>query len=369
MKIAIEALGIHRYGGGRTATINLLRSIFLIDKQNQYFLVLSQPEPELDFENVHQHVFRIENRFIMRIYAQLALPILTQRYDLVHFTKNLGIFGLQIPYIVTIYDVAPLIYPNIFPKIDVLYWKYFQKLTLNKAAKIIAISYQTANDIELFYKVESSKIKVIYPAHNHNFYPRSKSEVEEVKSKYHLPDQYVLYVGRIDPRKNIPLLIRAFSIFCEQTNFHGILVLVGEEYRKRPDKAIYNCISRLNLHERVRLLGAVPDLDLPALYTGATMAVLPSIHEGFGIAALEALACGTPLIVNRAGAIMEVVDDAALIMERNTPECLADLMKFLWNNPSVRRDLQKAGIQRASIFSWERAAIQTISVYSEVIGP
>ncbi|MDW8065332.1 MAG: glycosyltransferase family 1 protein [Anaerolineae bacterium] len=366
MKIAIEALGIHSYGGGRTATLNLLRSLISLDDQNEYLFILSQPEPELSSLRARQYIFPVKDRFVMRIWAQLAIPFLAQNYDLIHFAKNLGVLGLNIPHIITVYDLTTLIYPELFPRADVLYWKHIQRIVFKKATKIIAISQQTAQDLQFFYKLPSSKIEIVYLAPPPHFRPSSPEVICRIKTAYGLPDYYVLHVGRIDPKKNIPLLIEAFSLFCGQTMFPGKLVLVGEFYKKKPDLRVYSYLNQPKIREKVQLVGAVPDAYLPAFYSGATMVVLPSIHEGFGLAALEALACGAPLIVNKAGALKEVVDDAALFMESNTPECLADLMKLIWSDPLTRQALREAGPKQAAKFSWEKTARQTIDIYSRV---
>lgn len=366
MRIAIEALGIHFYGGGRTATVNLLQALFALDSQNEYLLFLSQPEPDLDAPNVRQYIAPVKNRFAMRLWAQATLPWLTRACDVVHFVKNLGVFGLRVPYVVTLYDMTTLLYPELFPAFDVWYWRTLEKRTLWHAAKVIAISQQTAKDIQHFYGLPADRIEVIYPACGRHFRPALPEDIARVRALYHLPETYVLHVGRIDPKKNIPLLIEAFARFRERTNFPGTLVLVGEQYKKKPDYSIYDKIAALHLQDAVQLLGAVPDRDLPALYSGAAVAALPSVHEGFGLVALEALSCGTPLIVNQAGAVTEVVADAALVMEESTPECLARHLEYVWRSPDVRQKLHHAGLQRARFFSWEKMAQQTLAVYETV---
>lgn len=365
MRIAIEALGIHAYGG-RTATLNLLQALFGLDRDNEYLLILSQPEPLLTAPNVQHWIIPTKNRFAMRLWAQMVLPWLAYKYDLVHFAKNLGVFCLRTSYIVTVYDMATLLYPKLFPRIDVWYWRYIEKRVLWKANKIIAISHQTAKDIQAFYGIPADRIVVIYLASGRNFRPVDKAEVARVRAIYGLPEHYVLYVGRITPIKNIPLLIEAFAYFRKLTAFPGTLVIVGEQYKKKPDLTIYKKISLLGLEENVQLLGLIPDAHLSALYSGAMAVVLPSIYEGFGLVALEALACGAPLIVNQAGAVLEVVGDAALIMEQNTAECLAELLVRLWKSPEIRKHLREMGLARATQFSWEETARQILMIYEKV---
>jgi glycosyltransferase involved in cell wall biosynthesis len=280
--------------------------------------------------------------------------------------KNLSVFGIQKPIVVTIYDMTTLLHPNLFPVLDVWYWQYIQRRMLRQASRVIAISKQTARDLKSFYDLPTNRIQVITPSCAPHFCPATLGKVKSVRKRYELPEYYILHVGRIDPKKNIPLLIEAFARFRQQTGFSGALVLVGEQYKKRPDRSIYDVISSLNLDDVVLLLGAVADDDLPAIYTGATISVFPSVHEGFGLVALEALACGAPLIVNKAGAVTDVVGNAALVMPSSTSESLASLLTELWNDSEKRAFLRTSGLQRAKVFSWSESARQTLAVYKEV---
>jgi len=368
MKIAIEALGIHYFGGGRSATINLLQALFELDQDNEYLLILNQPEPLLKGVNVQQRIVAIKNRFLLRVWAQLRLPKLVRDYDLVHFIKNLGVFGLQNRSIITIYDMATLLYPDLYPLFDVWYWKYIQKRTLNKSSRIIAISQQTAQDVQDFYGTPNKKLSVIYPSCGKHFRPVQSIEITNVRVKYDLPEHYILYVGRIDPKKNISLLIEAYALFQQQSDFDGQLVLVGEQYKKQPDFSIYSIIESLGIQETVKLVGVVPDEDLPAFYTDSTITVLPSVYEGFGIVALEAMSCGAPLVVNKAGAVTEVVGDSAIVMADGSPACLADILTELWNDPAHRNVLRQRELEQARLFSWEESAQQTLNLYQEVAG-
>jgi glycosyltransferase involved in cell wall biosynthesis len=367
MKIAVEALGIHFFGGGRTATLNLLEALFALDRSNQYRLFLTQPEPSLDAANVEQKIVPVKNRFMARIWAQLQLPRLTRDCNLTHFIKNLGAFGLSTRTVVTVYDLTTLLYPELFPKTDVWYWRNVQKRTLQAADRVIAISEQTARDIQSFYGLPKQQIKVIYPACGRHFRPASAEETQQAREKYCLPADFILHVGRIDPKKNIPLLIEAFAEFRRRCRYPGILLLVGEQYKKQPDLSIYKQIEELALHDVVRLAGVIPDADLPALYTAATMSVSTSVHEGFGLAPLEAMACGAPLVVNQAGAVVEVVGDAARIMPESTSTCLAAILERLWQNPAEREALRQKGFERAAYFSWEESARQTLLLYQEAV--
>ncbi len=369
MKIAIDALGIHSYGGGRTATLGLLEALFDIDRQNEYLVALTKPEPSLQLSSSHvqQWIAPLKNRLLLRLWAQLAFPRRFNHFDIVHFIKNLSVFGLKSKTVVTVYDLTTLVHPELFPKVDVLYWQTIEKFSLQQADKIIAISQNTAQDIQHFYKVPNEKIRVIFPAHATHFRVPTQEEVAQARRKYNLPDNFIVHVGRIDRKKNLGLLIRAFSILRQRQDFEGNLVFVGEEYRKSPDASIYPLIQELNLEPYVQFTGTIPDDDLAAVYGAALTAVFCSLHEGFGIVALEAMACGTPLVVTPAGAVMEVVGDAAKIVPSDNPEILANTLRDILHSASLRDEMHSLGIQKAAQFSWRETARQTLQLYEELV--
>ena len=286
-----------------------------------------------------------------------------------HFAKNLGVFGLNPPSIVTIYDVTTLIHPELFPKFDVWYWKVVEKVTLHKAARVIAISNTTAQDLQRLYDLPPDKIKIIYPSIDSRFKPASPSEINHAREKYHLPASYILHVGRIDLKKKLTLLVESYAQAkkCSESCSLDRLVLVGEVYPKSQDDALEPTIERLGLSEDVMFLGRVPDTDLPAIITGAKVAVSASVHEGFGLAAMEALACGTPLIAYRAGALQEAVGDAAFLLDHLDQDSLADALIKISDDPDLRKELIRKGLIQAQRYQPERNAQQTLELYEEIV--
>ena len=368
MRIAVEALGIHYFGGGRTATLNLLEALFSLDRRNEYLVFLSQPEPSLKTPagNVRQVVAPLKNRLALRVWAQLYLPFATRNFDVVHFVKNLGVFGLPTRSIVTVYDMTTLIHPELFPRLDVLYWRTVEKVTLCNADRIIAISQNTANDIVRFYRIPSANIRVIYPSYAAHFKPAEAADIARVRAKYSLPPEFVIHVGRIDRKKNLSTLVEAFGQLCERTSYRGKLVLVGETYRKSQDLTLVPAIERWGLGEHILFTGPVPDTDIAPLYGAATVAVFPSLHEGFGLVALEAMACGTPLITSQAGAVAEVVGDAAIMLESEDPDALANALMQVVHDPLRRQEMRDQGLAQARHFRREDTASQTLQLYEEI---
>jgi glycosyltransferase involved in cell wall biosynthesis len=369
MKIAIDATGIHYVGGGRSSILALLRSLITIDQENKYYVLLSEAEPFLTSRTgkVSQWISPFKNRFILRLWTQLRLSSTSHRLDLVHFTKNLGVAFIHAPTVVTVHDLTTLVHPELFPKFDVWYWQNIQKHTLNQARKIIAVSKNTAKDIITYYKVPEDRIQVIYNAIASHFAVATEQEITQTQLHYGISKKYFIHVGRIDSKKNLSFLVRTFNKFRERTRLDYQLVLVGEVYKKSPDTNLLPTIKNLGLQDHVLFTGAVPDEVLPALYSGAVAAVYPSFHEGFGLAQVEAMACGTPLIAHSAGAVSEVVGRSAIILETLDEKKFADTLAKVATDPQLHQDLGKRGLERAEAFKGDRIARETLQLYRNAV--
>lgn len=369
-KIAVDALGIHYPGGGRTATLNTFEGILELDTQNQFVFFLTQPEASL--KRVNRDDFQVisptRNRFLVRIWAQFAIPYHARESALLHFAKNLGVFFTPCPYIVTVYDLTTLLYPHLFPAFDVWYWRTLERITLQNAARVIAISHNTARDLKRFYDLPDDKIRVIHPAIGDHFRPVPDHQARAILYKYHLRDDYFIHVGRIDRKKNLTMLVRAYHRFKLNTSLPTKLVFVGQVYPKSPDSELIPTINALGLRDEIIFTGRVPDQDLPALYSQAQATLFPSIHEGFGLAPIEAMACGSPVIAHKAGAFAEAAGDAALIIDNIDEEKLAEGMTIMRENIKLRKEYAANGLERAGLFRKEITARKTLDLYREIIG-
>lgn len=368
MRIAVDALGIHYYGGGRTATLNLFETLLAIDKENEYLFFLTGPEPSLisDKGRSAQIISPLKNRFLVRIWAQLVLPSSVRKFDLVHFAKHLGAFGVQPPSVVTIYDMTTLVHPELFPLVDVWYWRTLQQRTLLSVENIIAISNNTAKDIAKFYPQTKEKIRIIYPAIGSHFRPIQPVIISSVRSRYNIAEDYIIHIGRIDKKKNLTFLVEAFDKFKKKHKNEIKLVFVGENYPKSPDLDLRPTINKLELDKEVIFTGRIPDRDIPALYSGALTTVFPSIHEGFGLAPIEAMACGSPVIGHSAGAFKEAAGEAAIIVESQSSDAFADALSRAVFDMDLRQKLIALGNSRAANFEPQKTAAQTLQLYEEI---
>jgi len=372
MRIAIDALGIGPPGGGRSATLNLLQGLFRIDSENEYLVFLERKERVLACagKNVKCRVLPVTNRFAARLWAQMVFPLILrkERIDLIHHVKNLGAFFSPCPSVVTVYDMTTLLFPHIFPSIDVLYWRYIEPLTLRTADRIIAISENTAHDVAALYSLPREKINVIYPAYDPLFRPIDSQAASEMGHRYDLPSEVVLHVGSISRKKNLLTLVKAFGLLKQEEGFGGKLVLAGRVYGKGYHAELYSYLAESNCRADVIFTGPLSTDDLVLLYNSARVLVFPSLHEGFGLVPLEAMACGLPVIASPLLAISEVVGDAGLTLRnQKDPSELATAIKRVLCDDGLRRSMIQKGLTRASLFSPERQAQATLQLYGEVV--
>lgn len=372
MRIAIDALGMGPPGGGRSATLNLLQGLLRIDSENEYLVFLEREESSLARlgRNVKCMVLRIANRFAARVWAQMVFPLILrkERIDLIHHVKNLGTFLSPCPSVVTVYDMTTLLFPHIFPSTDVLYWKYIEPLTLRTADRIIAISENTAHDMAVQYSLPKEKISVIYPSYDPIFQPMDSEATSEIRHRYQLPSEVVLHVGSISRKKNLLTLVKAFKLLKQEEGFGGKLVLAGRVYGKGYDAELYSYLAESNCRADVIFTGPLGADDLVLLYNSARVLAFPSLHEGFGLVPLEAMACGLPVIASPVWAISEVVGDAGLTLRNpKDPSELATAIKRVFSDDGLRRSMIQKGLTRASLFSRETQAQATLQLYGEVM--
>jgi glycosyltransferase involved in cell wall biosynthesis len=366
MRIAIDALGLPILGGARSSALGWIKALGKYGVDNYYLVYLSRHEKSLsEFPNINQVVVPIHNRFAIRIWAQAFLPYLLARYriDVLHCMKNLGIIGTHCPIIVTINDLSHLILRHLYPWPDGFYWRFIQPLILQRVNKIIAISESTRQDLIRFYHLDPNKIVTIYPSYDEQFcQPFQQWKAKQLRSKYGLPDSFVLYVGSFGLHKNIKTLIRAFSYVAKEVP-HG-LVLVRGAHHTSSDRTIEQEVNFWGLEGRVRILGPIPDDELPYFYYLADLFVLISLNEGFGLVLLEAMACGTPVLATRVGGVPEVVGDAGCLLDNPTdPKAVADAILNLLSDQERLNEMKAKGLVRSQKFTWERTAKLTLELY------
>lgn len=262
--------------------------------------------------------------------------------------------------VVTIHDLAFKFFPQFFPKKDLRRLNYFTDYAVKDADKIIAVSNSTKNDILKYYpEINFKKIKVIYHGYDKELFNENipEGEIKKTKSKCQIPNaRYIIYVGAIQPRKNIKTLIEAYEIIRKENDLGDLkLVIAGDlGWFYEP------ILEKIKSTEGVIYAGKFKTEDLPALVAGAEVFVLPSLYEGFGLPVLEAMACGTPVAAADNSSLTEIVGEAGLLFDAYSSQNLAEVLKKVLESDKLRDDLRHKGLGRVKDFSWEKCARETL---------
>jgi glycosyltransferase involved in cell wall biosynthesis len=353
-------------GRGRTGdesyTINLLRE--LPEAAPELSLACSLRDPADVPDDVPQSVRRL-TLSVASPYRRIpvAFPALARRESAslahVHYFVSPR---LRCPAVVTVHDLSYARAPELFSRRDRTLLKLVRG-SVRRAARVIAVSEFTRRDLCEVYGVDPAKVAAIPNGVSSDFRPVADAK-EHVRQRFGINRPYVLCVGALQPRKNIPLAIEAYAQLvgrgteCE-------LVVAGGDRGGRLD--VLDAILRTRLTGRVHLVGRVEDDELPALYSGARALVFPSLYEGFGLPALEAMACGTPVIASNTTGLAEAVGDAGVTVDPRSAEELTDAMRRVLDDDALRERLIAAGLARAAEFTWGRMARSTAAVYRDAL--
>jgi len=287
--------------------------------------------------------------------------------DVVHFTNGMVPLLSPVPTVVTIHDMSLRLYPRYHPPRRVLLNRPLVDMAARRADAIIAPSESARRDIVRFYGLAPGRVHVVHEAAAPSFQRVTDPvELERVRRKYHLDERIILYVGTIEPRKNLPKLIDAFAAQRKAGALTHQLVCVGPYGWL--SRGIEEQIARTNVAHAINFTGYVPFADLPALYSLAELFVYPSMYEGFGLPVVEAMACGTPVLTGATAALAEIGGGAVAQVDRIDADTLGRAMVGLAESRERRQELSGAGLERSTAFSWDRAARQSLDIYRETAG-
>lgn len=286
------------------------------------------------------------------------------RLQLFHGTVNVVPRGLPCPSVVTIHDLAFLRWPEQTPARRYRYMAREVASAARRAARVIAVSESTKVDVVELLGVDSDRVVVTPLGVEERFRPLADDDHASFLADQGIVRPYILSVGTLEPRKNLPRLLRAFGELSHEIPHD--LVLVGPEGWLTEE--IHHALQSPALAGRVRLTGFVDDDELAAWYSLADLFVFPSLYEGFGLPVLEAMACGAPVVTSAVSSLPEVAGEAAVMVDPHDPSAIADGMRRVLTNPALSADLRERGVRRAAAFTWERTAQRTAAVYREAAG-
>ena len=300
-------------------------------------------------------------------FGQLGIgrAIRHHRLDLVH--DPLGVAPLMLAgsgRVTTIHDVVPYTCPETSAQLDRLIYHFWLPIIVRRIDAIITASQQSKADIVKHLAIAEEKVTIIPLAAGRRYRPMPDNEIYPTLARYGLDFPYILYVGSLTPRKNLPRLLEAYWQL-RQWSAERHLVIVGA--RKSRSSPVFTTVQQLGLREVVHFTGFAEEEDLPSLYNGADLFVFPSLYEGFGLPVLEAMACGTPVVTSNTTSLPEVAGDAALLVDPYNVEGIAAAMRCVLEDQHLARVLRARGLARAAEFSWERTARETVKVYQKVL--
>jgi glycosyltransferase involved in cell wall biosynthesis len=313
--------------------------------------------------NLNKHFVPV--RSVFRKWWLIGLPTLLQisPVDVFHGTNYCIPVFAPCPTIVTIHDLSLLAESATHEQSNVTRGRRRLPIMARRATMIVAPSEWTRREIVTRLGIRSERIRVIYEAAREGMRPLGKDEYLGVLEKHGIRQPYLLYVGTIEPRKNLTTLVRAYEEVLRGSRHHPDLVICGG--RGWLDDEVFKLVKQLGLVESVRFTGYVEDEDLPAIYSGAEVFAYPSVYEGFGLPPLEAMACGIPVVTSNTSSLPEVVADAGVSVPPRDVQSLAQELIRLLDDTAKREHFGRLALERAATFSWERAANETQAVYDE----
>lgn len=345
---------------------NLLGALAVEDLENEYFLYTCRPLPMDPGLPERFRVVRV--RFPsphLQLWYQAGLPLRMKRdrLDLFHDPVYPLPFLLPVPGVITVHDISNYTDPGVHSFRSAMAAKLYPR-HLRKARRIITDSFFTASELARLFPWTSGKTDVIHLGVSDVFRPvEDPAVLEAVSIKYGLPSPFLLFLGTLEPRKNLDRLLEAYASSCERIP-HSLVIAggLGWKYEK-----LLQRISSHSAAERIHLTGFVEEADLPAILSMAEFMIYPSLLEGFGLPILEAMACGTPVVTSNVSSMPEIAGDAACFVDPLSVASIAGGIEAMASDEALRRKLSAKGLERASLFSWRRTARKTLEVYRKAV--
>ena len=361
-QITLRKAGVGVYGE------QLLKQIAVLNQENLIYVLIQDDETALD-HLPGLTLIKVSAKWFRKLPLRLALeqlyiPRLVRKLDIdvVHSLHySFPLFMTRARKVVTFHDMSGLLMPEMHSILKRWYLRFFIPLTAKLADRLIFVSEAARTDYLDVYSVPLNKTAVIHHAVSKQFTPNIPEEqLAVVRAKYQISGPYVLFIGTLEPRKNIPRLIEAFAKLTKEFP-NERLVIVGMKGWFYDE--IFHLTSQLALTERVRFTGFVDEADKPALLCGADLFVYPSLYEGFGIPILEALACGIPTVTSNRSSMPEIAGDGAITVDPTNTGKIHEAMRILLSDDLLRNQIRVRALEQSAKFSWDTSAAATLDQY------
>jgi glycosyltransferase involved in cell wall biosynthesis len=370
VRIAIDAsrTTIAARTGTENYALQLIRALIALPASHQFTLYFRDEPPSNLFTSLPNVQLKVIPFSRLWTHVRFAAALWRDRPDVTFVPAHALPLIFPGKAVATVHDLGYRFFPQAHPAFERTYLDLTTRTTSRRATRILADSLATKRDLIAIYGVSGDKIDVIYPGVE-GLHRATTSEIAAVRAKYKLPERYFLFLGTLQPRKNIQRLIEAFGRYCTDNADHDIgLVLTGKRGWLIEDslRSILDALS-IGQRERVILTGYIQDSEVVSLYSGALALAFPSLYEGFGFPVLEAMLCGTPVLCSNTSSLPELAGDAAVLVDPLSVKAIAAGMARLASDASLRESLVNKGFQQAAQFTWKRAAQLTLQAL-EVAG-
>lgn len=365
MRIGVLVLMAGREAGGpETYEVEMLRALASIDRDNEYVVYCTGDEAPraigITQDNFRYHVLAPRSRAVS---LTLSLParLVRDGIDFLHSTFTPPPFAVR-PEMLTLHCLSSFVHPEFYTPLIAWRLNSLLRIGIRRSRCVLCVSQSTADDVHQRFGVERERLAVAYNGVSPRFQPVAADVASQrVRDELNIEGPYALFVGKLEPRKNVMRLLEAFAQFRRDTGSDTKLLLAGNRTKVTP--AIEGLIARLDLGEAVVRPGYVHSDLLTSLYSAARMFVLPSLWEGFGIPIVEAMACGTPVLTSDTTCLPEIAGDAAVIVDPHSTTSIAEGLAHLDSSEALRQGLTRRGFDRARLFTWGNSARATLAAY------
>jgi glycosyltransferase involved in cell wall biosynthesis len=372
MHIGIDATALPAQpAGAGIYIINLVRALAALDSGHELTVFVERGKYPLFglSPNDKLHFIQVQDKppWQRLIWEQTFFPALVRRagVDLLHSPHYTMPLALPCRSVVTFHDMIFFIYPQYHTLVKRYFFRWFIRVSGRWANALIADSESTRRDAIKLAGVPAEKIHTVHLGVTDEFRTiRDVQVLDQIKAKYQLPENFLLYVGVMEPRKNLAGLLKAYQTLVAEGIQQHLVIAGGKGWMI--DQVLAS-VAESEMKARIHFTGHVPHEDLPAIFNLAEVFVYPSLYEGFGIPVLEALACATPVVTSNISSIPEITGDCALLIPPTDQQALTSALQRLLKDKSLRQDLARCGPERAAYFTWTHTARRTLAVYQQIL--